>query len=171
MRLAGVAGIGIAALLVLVVPGEPGVSRPQPMTPAAVIAHVKRELGPGAELLGITFTGDAGNVRYRDGNGAAGYQWGPAHEGLEPVTVTLIGDGTLTDNVFPITKLDPDALARLTAAVNRAGYDAQSMTLAIDPATRRPRWTIAARKQGRTKQFAANSNGTRLKRSGYRQRT
>jgi hypothetical protein len=137
MRLAGVAGIGIAALLLLVVPGEPGVRRSQPLTPSAVIGHVKRELGPRAELLGITCSGDSGNVRYRDGNGAAGYQWRPGSNGLEPVRVVLVGDGTL----------------------------------AIDPTTGRPHWTIATRKNGRAKQFTASSNGTRVKRSGYRQRT
>ena len=110
-------------------------------------------------------------MRYRDGAGASGYQWGPGREGLEPVRVTLVGDGTLADNLFPITQLDPDAPARLTPAVNDAGFQPQSMTLAIDPATRRPRWTIAARDHGGAKQFTANSNGTRLKQSGYRQRT
>ena len=74
----------------------------------------KRQLGPDAELLDITFTGRSGNVKYRDGDGAAGFQWGPGRDGLERVNVTLIGAGRLADNVFPIAKLDPAAPAKLT---------------------------------------------------------
>ena len=84
--------------------------------PADVIAAVKRQLGPHAQLLDITFAGNAGSVKFRSGDGAEGYQWGPGHHGLEPVNVTLIGDGKLADNVYPIAKLDPAAPAKLTAA-------------------------------------------------------
>ena len=47
-----------------------------------------------------------GNVKYRTGDRAAGFQWGPGRDGLEPVRVTLVGSGKLADNVFPIAKLD-----------------------------------------------------------------
>jgi hypothetical protein len=137
--------------------------------PAVVIAAVKQELGPRAQLLDITIAGDSGSVKYRAGDGAKGYQWGPGHDGLEPVNVTLIGDGKLADNVFPIAKLDPGAPAKLTAAAKATagtGFQAQSMMLAIDPSTGRPRWTLTGQSNGRTRVFTANSGANRLRPAG-----
>jgi hypothetical protein len=131
--------------------------------PAAVIAAVKRELGPKAELLDITFTGETGSVKYRSGDGARGYQWGPGRDGLEPVNVTLIGAGRLADNVFPIAELEAGAPARLTAAAKTKGVEVQTMVLAIDPATAKPRWTVTGQADGRIRVFTANSGATRLK--------
>jgi hypothetical protein len=119
--------------------------------PAAVIAAVKRELGPRTELLDITFAGATGSVKYRSGDGARGYQWGPGSDGLEPVNVTLIGSGRLADNVFPIALLDPAAPARLTAAAEAKGMEVQSMTLAIDPVSGKPRWTVTGEADGRAR--------------------
>ena len=136
--------------------------------PAAVIAKVKRKLGPDAELLDITFTGNSGNVKYRDGDGAAGFLWGPGRDGLEPVNVTLIGEGRLADNVFPIARLDPAAPAKLKAA---AGFALHSMTLRIDPATGTVRWTVTGEEKGRARVFTARSDASRLRPVGrYRPR-
>jgi hypothetical protein len=134
-----------------------------PEDPAAVIVAVKRELGPDAELLDITFTGRSGSVKYRSGDGARGYQWGPGHDGLDPVNVTLVGSGKLADNVFPIAELDPAAPAKLTVAATSKGVEVQSMMLAIDPATGKPRWTVTGQSKGRTRVFTANSDATRIK--------
>jgi hypothetical protein len=138
--------------------------------PAAVIAKVKRKLGPDAELLDITFTGNSGNVKYRDGDGAAGLQWGPGRVGLERANVTLIGEGRLADNVFPIARLDPAAPARLTAAAGVA-FELHSMTLRIDPATGRVRWTVTGERNGRARVLTARSDASGLRRDGrYRPR-
>jgi hypothetical protein len=131
--------------------------------PAAVIAAVEQELGPNAQLLDITFTGDTGSVKYRSGDGARGYQWGPGRDGLDPVNVTLVGNGKLADNVFPIAELDPAAPKKLTAAAKAKGIEVQSLMLAIDPATGKPRWTLTGRSKGRTRVFTANSDATRIK--------
>jgi hypothetical protein len=137
--------------------------------PAAVIVAVKRELGPGAELLDITFAGETGSVKYRSGDRARGYRWAPGIDGLEPVNVTLIGDGRLADNVFPIAELDAGAPAKLTAAATAragAGFEVRSMVLSIDPMTGDPRWTVTGTAGGRSRVFTANSDATRLKRAG-----
>ena len=84
----------------------------------AVVADLKAELGDDAELLDITVTKQGGgNVKYRTGDRAAGFTWGPGRDGLDPVKVTLVGSGRIEDNVFPISKLSPGATTELSAAV------------------------------------------------------
>jgi hypothetical protein len=141
-------------------------TRDDPASFAAVVTEVKQELGPDAQLLDITFTEQGGNVKYRTGDSAAGYQWGPGRDGLEPAKVTLVGNGKLADNVFPIAKLDPTASAKLTAAAKAesgAGFELQSMTLAIDPATGNVRWTVTGEAGGRARVFTAKSDATGFK--------
>jgi hypothetical protein len=47
----------------------------------AVVTQIKRELGSDAELLDLTVSEQGGgNVKYRTGDRAAGFQWGPGHE-------------------------------------------------------------------------------------------
>src|SRR5688572_21463084 len=71
----------------------------------AVVGQVKQKLGPDAELLDLTVSKQGGgNVKYRTGDRASAFQWGPGRDGLEPVRVTLVGSGKLADNVFPIAK-------------------------------------------------------------------
>jgi hypothetical protein len=134
----------------------------------AVVTQIKRELGSDAELLDLTVAEQGGgNVKYRTGDRAAGFQWGPGHEGLEPVKVTLVGAGRLADNVFPIAKLDPTASAKLTAAVEaEAGpdFDVQTMTLGIDPATGGVRWTVTGEGDGHSRVFTARSDASGLER-------
>jgi hypothetical protein len=171
----GLAIAVMAAALFLIVAGravdtaDSVPARAAATDPAAVIATVKRKLGPDAELLDITFTGRSGNVKYRDGDGAAGFQWGPGRDGLERVNVTLIGQGRLADNVFPIARLDPAAPAKLEAA---AGFELHSMTLRIEPATGRVRWTVTGEENGRARVYTARSDASRLRPDGrYRPRT
>jgi len=136
---------------------------------AAVVTDVKRELSSVAQLLSITFTERGGDVKYRSGDGAAGYRWGAGRDGLEPVNVTLIGNGRLADNVFPIAKLDPAAGAELTAAAKAdagAGFQPRSMTLGIDPTTGGVRWTVTGEGAGRVRVFTARSDATGFKPAG-----
>ena len=89
----------------------------------AVVDRIRDRVGSDGELLDLTVSKQGGgNVKYRTGDRAAGFQWGPGRDGLEPVKITLIGPGKLADNVFPISKLDPDATTELAAAVkDKAG--------------------------------------------------
>ncbi len=141
-----------------------------PASFAAVVARVKQELGPDAELLGLTVSRQGGgNVKYRTGDRAAGLQWGPGREGLEPVKVRLVGSGKLAGNVFPIAKLDPTASAKLAAAVRSEtgrGFEAQTMTLSLHPATGNVRWTVAGEDDGRALVFTARSDATGVKQVG-----
>lgn len=138
-----------------------------PASFGAVVTQVRRELGADAELLDLTVSKQGGgNVKYRTGDKAAGFQWGPGHDGLEPVRVTLVGSGKLADNVFPIAKLDAAATAKLTAAVQAkagADFDVQTMTLGIDPATGAVRWTVTGEGGGRSLVFTAKSDTSGLK--------
>ena len=139
-----------------------------PASFGAVVGQVKQEVGGDGELLGLTVSAQGGgNVKYRNGDGAAGFQWGPAHEGLEPVRVTLVGSGRLADNVFPISKLDAAATAKLSAAVKSkagAGFAVQTMTLGINPATGAVQWTVTGEGDGRSQLFQAKSDASGLKR-------
>ena len=141
-----------------------------PASFAAVVTRVKRELGPGAELLDLTVSRQGGgNVKYRTGDRAAGLQWGPGHAGLDPVKVTLVGSGKLADNVFPIAKLDPTASAKLAAAVRSEtgpGFEAQTMTLSLNPATGKVQWTVTGESDGRALVFTAKSDATGVKQVG-----
>ena len=75
--------------------------------------------------------------------------------------------GQLADNVFPISKLDAAATAKLTAAMKSkggAGFDVQTMTLGINPATGAVQWTVTGEGDGRSLVFQAKSDATGLKR-------
>jgi hypothetical protein len=132
----------------------------------AVVADLKAELGPDAELLDFNATTAGGNVKYRTGDRAAGFTWGQGRDGLEPVEVTLIGSGKVEDNVFPIARLTPDATTTLTAAVMReagADFTPETMTLSMAPVTGAVRWTVTGEGDGRQLVFTAKPDGTGLK--------
>jgi hypothetical protein len=133
---------------------------------AAAVDDIKAELGPDAELLDLTVSKQGGgNVKYRTGDRAAGFAWGPGHDDLQPVEVTLVGSGKLTDNVFPIAKLSPDATTTLTEAVKaRAGADVEveTMTLGIAPVSGAVRWTVTGKGDGRQLVFTAKADGSGL---------
>jgi hypothetical protein len=135
----------------------------------ATVAQIKGKLGSDAELLDMTVTPQSGNVKYRTGNRAAGFEWGLGHQGLDPVKVTLIGSGKLTDNVFPISKLSPDATTKLAAAVKAkagAGFKTQAMTLGLNPVTGAVEWTVTGTGSGRQLVFQANADATGLTKVG-----
>ena len=148
---------------------QPGGDYLSPASFGTVVAQIKRELGPDAELLDLTVSEQGGgNVKYRTGNSAAGLQWGPGHKGLEPVKVTLLGSGKVADNVFPIAKLDHAATTKLTAAVRAKapGFDPETMTLGLNPATRAVQWTVTGQHDGRSLVFTAKSDASGVKRVG-----
>jgi hypothetical protein len=134
---------------------------------AAAVDDIKAELGPDAELLDLTVSKQGGgNVKYRTGDRAAGFAWGPGHDDLQPVDVTLVGSGKLADNVFPIAKLSPDATTTLTAAVKAkagADVDVETMTLGIAPVSGAVRWTVTGEGDGRQLVFTAKADGSGLK--------
>jgi hypothetical protein len=143
-----------------------------PASFAAVVGQIERALGSDAELPSLTVSKrSGGNVMYRTGARAAGFVWGPGHIGLHPVKVKLVGSGKLADNVFPIAKLDAAATAKLTAETRaRAGadFDVRTMTLGLDPATGRVKWTVTGDANGRPLVFIANADASKLER--YRPR-
>jgi len=133
---------------------------------SAVVAKIKAEVGADGELLDFTANPMGGNVKYRTGDRAAGFQFGTGFDGLEPVKVTLVGSGKLSDNVFPIAKLRDDASAKLTAAVRDeagAGFEIQSMTLSMSPVTGAVQWTVTGEGDGRQQVFSAKADATGLK--------
>ena len=71
---------------------------------SAIVGDLKAELGADAEILDFTANPMGGNVKYRTGDRAAGFQFGTGFDGLQPVKVTLVGSGKLADNVFPIAE-------------------------------------------------------------------
>jgi hypothetical protein len=133
----------------------------------SVVRELKARLGPGAELLDLTVSRQGGgDVKYRTGNRAAGYAWGPGREGLAPVEVTLVGSGRLGDNVFPIAKLSPDASTTLTRAVTAKagpGFAVETMSLGLAPVSGAVRWTVTGTGEARTLVFTARADGTRVK--------
>lgn len=133
---------------------------------AAVVAEIKGELSDDAEILDFTANPMGGNVKYRTGDRAAGYQFGTGFDGLQPVKVTLVGTGKLKDNVFPISTLENGAAAKLTAAVAKkagAGFEIQSMTLGLSPVTGEVHWTVTGEGDGRQQVFQAAADATGLK--------
>jgi len=133
---------------------------------AAVVAEIKGELSDDAEILDFTANPMGGNVKYRTGDRAAGFQFGTGFDGLQPVKVTLVGTGKLKDNVFPISTLQEDASAKLTAAVAKkagAGFEIQSMTLGLSPVTGDVHWTVTGEGDGRQQVFQAGADATGLK--------
>ena len=132
---------------------------------SAVVGDLKAELGADAEILDFTANPMGGNVKYRTGDRAAGFQFGTGYDGLQPVKVTLVGSGKLADNVFPIAKLRDDAAAKLTAAVEQkagAGFDIQSMTLGMTPVTGEIKWTVTGEGDGRQHVFQAAADASGL---------
>ena len=138
-----------------------------PASFSAAVGDIEAELGPDAELLDLTVSREGGgNVKYRSGDKAAGFTWGPGRDGLEPVDVTLIGSGKLEDNVFPIAKLSSDAAAKLTAAVTAKagdGFEIETMTLGLTPVTGAVKWTVTGEGDGRSLVFTAKADGSGVK--------
>jgi len=133
---------------------------------AATVASIKSELRDDVEILDFTANPMGGNVKYRTGDRAAGFQFGTGFDGLQPVKVTLVGTGKLKDNVFPISTLQEDASAKLTAAVAKkagAGFEIQSMTLGLSPVTGEVHWTVTGEGDGRQQVFQAGADATGLK--------
>ena len=133
------------------------------------MTDIKNEVGADGELLDLTVSQGGGNVKYRTGDRAAGFTWGPGRDGLQPVEVTLVGSGKLADNVFPIAKLSPDATTELSAAVkDKAGadFEIQSMTLGLAPVTGAVTWTVTGEGDGRSQVFTAKSDTSGLKKIG-----
>ena len=139
------------------------------MTPAAytdIVHQIKAKIGDDGEILDFSINPLGGNVKYRTGNRAAGFQFGTGYDGLQPVKVTLIGSGKLKDNVFPISTLQEDAAAKLTAAVAKqagADFEIQSMTLGLSPVTGDVHWTVTGEGGGRQQVFQAAADATGLK--------
>ena len=135
----------------------------------AVVSDLGTELGDDAELLDFTVSKQGGgSVKYRTGDRAAGFTWGPGRDGLQPVKVTLVGSGRIEDNVFPIGKLSAAATTKLAAAVQEKvpGFDVQTMTLGLAPVTGDVRWTVTGEGDGRALVFTARSDGSGLKKIG-----
>jgi hypothetical protein len=135
----------------------------------AVVAQIKQEVGADGELLDLTVSAQGGNVKYRTGDRAAGLQWGTGRDGLEPVKVTLVGSGKLSDNVFPISKLRPDATTKLAAAVKAeagADFKPQTMTLGLNPVTGAVQWTVTGQGDGRMLVYSAKSDASGVKKVG-----
>lgn len=139
------------------------------MTPAAytdVVHKIKAKIGSDAEILDFSINPVGGNVKYRTGNRAAGYQFGTGFDGLQPVKVTLVGSGKLADNVFPVSKLTDGAVTKITKGVMAdagAGFDIQSMTLGIAPVTGNVQWTISGEGKGRLSTYTAQVDGSGVK--------
>ena len=137
-----------------------------PATYTDVVHQIKAKIGSDAEILDFSINPLGGNVKYRTGNRAAGYQFGTGFDGLQPVKVTLVGAGKLADNVFPVSKLTDDAVMKITKGVKAdagAGYDIQSMTLGIAPVTGAVQWTIAGEGKGRLSTYTAQVDGSGVK--------
>ena len=139
------------------------------MTPAAytdIVHQIKAKIGDDGEILDFSINPLGGNVKYRTGNRAAGFQFGTGYDGLQPVKVTLIGAGKLADNVFPVSKLTDDAVTKIAKGVKAnagAGFDIQSMTLGIAPVTGNVQWTISGEGKGRLSTYTAQTDGSGVK--------
>ena len=139
------------------------------MTPAAytdIVHQIKAKIGTDGEILDFSINPLGGNVKYRTGNRAAGYQFGTGVDGLKPVKVTLIGSGNLADNVFPVSKLTDGAVTKIVNGVKAdagAGFDIQSMTLGIAPVTGAVQWTISGEGKGRLSTYTAQVDGSGVK--------
>jgi hypothetical protein len=132
---------------------------------ASVVAGIKAEVGRDAEILDFTANPSGGNVKYRTGDRAAGLSFGNGLDGFQPVKVTLVGTGKLSENVFPIAKLQDGAAAELTAAVERkagAGFEIQSMTLTMNPVSGAVQWTVTGEGDGRQQVFTAKPDASGL---------
>ena len=130
------------------------------------MADIKAELRADAEILDFTANPMGGNVKYRTGDRAAGYQFGTGFDGLQPVKVTLVGSGKLTTTSSRSPTLRDDAAAKLTAAVEKkagAGFEIQSMTLGMTPVTGEINWTVTGEGDGRQQVFQAAADASGLK--------
>lgn len=136
---------------------------------AALVGDIKAEVGADGELLDFTVSDAGGNVKYRVGDRASGFQFGAGFDGLQEVDVTLVGSGKLADNVFPISALRDDAAPTLAAAVQDeagAGFEIQTLTLGLAPVTGDVQWTVTGEGDGRQLVFTAKPDGSGVKKIG-----
>jgi len=143
-----------------------------PATLAQRVEAITGEIGADAKLLEFVVNpSHGGSVQYqKTADSAAGFQWATAQGNeLEPVTVKLSGDGNLSDNVFPISKLDPEVPAALIQKLEtqEPGFELSTATLRLNPVDGALQWSLPGETESRTGiVFQASRDGSRLKRIG-----
>jgi hypothetical protein len=114
------------------------------------VEAVQGKVGSHAGLLELSVLPGQADFTLRNGEKAFGYRWDAGAQSLVPLTINVIGSGSLKGEDFPISQARPDSMSRIVAALAQQGMTPTTMTLRRRVSDGLVRWAVSADGRGRT---------------------
>ena len=119
--------------------------------------------GDPAQLLEVQIGASSIDFKYPKGDAAAGYRYTTGSGSLDPVTVKIVGGGSVRDSAFPASFAQEGVPERLAHEIARLepGAEPVAMTLGPVPGRDTVGWTVVAETKTRTSlTFIAKPDGS-----------
>ncbi len=168
------AGGGVAAKIVLSHSGS-GASSSNPTNVSAdqslyrptnlqkAINAVEGKVGSHAQLLELSLLPGQADFTLRNGEKAFGYRWSASDQSLAPLSINVIGSGSLQGQDFPFSQAQPDAMGKIVSALAKQGMTPATMTLRRGVSDGVLGWSVSADGGGRTSvAYTANVGGSQV---------
>ncbi len=114
------------------------------------INAVQGKVGSSAGLLEVSLLPGQADFTLRNGEKAFGYRWGAGAQTLAPLSINVIGSGSLKGQDFPLSQAQPEAMGKIVAALAKQGMTPSTMTLRRKVSDGVLGWTVSADGGGRT---------------------
>ncbi|HEY6399173.1 MAG TPA: hypothetical protein VIX82_17145 [Solirubrobacteraceae bacterium] len=168
------AGGGVAAKIVLSHSGSGSTSSNptnvsadqslyRPANLQKAISAVKGKVGSHAQLLELSLLPGQADFTLRNGEKAFGYRWSATDQSLAPLSINVIGSGSLQGQDFPFSQAQPDAMGKIVSALAKQGMTPATMTLRRQVSDGVLGWAVSADGGGRTSvAYTANVGGSHV---------
>jgi hypothetical protein len=167
------AGGGVAAKIALSHSGSSSSSNPtnvsadQSLYKASnlqkAISAVQGKVGGQVGLLELSVLPGQADFTLRNGEKAIGYRWDASAQSLAPLSINVIGSGSLQGQDFPLSQAQPEAMGKIVAALARQGMTPTSMDLRRQVSDGLVGWSVSADGNGRTAvAYTADVGGNRV---------
>ncbi len=114
------------------------------------ISAVEGKVGSSAGLLELSLLPGQADFTLRNGEKAIGYRWDASSLSLAPLSINVIGSGSLKGQDFPLSQAQPDAMGKIVAALAQQGMTPSTMTLRRGVSDGIVGWSVSADGGGRT---------------------
>jgi hypothetical protein len=150
--------------------GKLGSSMLIPGNLTRALGQVRARVGADAKIVSVAVNITSAEFVYLAGGRVAGLMETSVKPVLEPQQETFDDPGSPRRAGFPLRLFDPTVPARFMPAIRRlhglGDFTLSSATLARDPLTHKPDWSIAGTGGGRDLTLQARPDGSGLKRLG-----
>ncbi len=130
---------GVTAKIVLSHSGSASSSNPtnvsadqslyRPANLQRAISAVEAKVGSRAGLLELSVLPGQADFTLRHGEKAFGYRWDASALSLAPLSINVVGSGSLNGQDFPLSQAQPTAMGKIAADLAHQGMTASTMTL------------------------------------------